>query len=63
VPTIGGLFWYDAPAALGLTLLQMCSGRMGIHVRIMLALGRLQRISTVRSSTATASSMYLVRLE
>ena len=54
---MGGLFWYEAPAALGLTLLHTCSGRIGIHVVIMFALGLLQRISTVRSSIATAFSM------
>jgi hypothetical protein len=41
----------------------MPSGRMGIHVVIMLALGLLQWISTVASSTATAFVMYVVRLE
>ena len=60
---MGGLFWYEAPAALGLTLPQMCFGRIGIQVVIMLALGLVQRISTVSGSTTTASLMNVVRLE
>ena len=61
---MGGRFWYEAPAALGLTLLQMCSGRMGIQVRDHVGLGRgAADLHRAVGSMATASLMDVVRLE
>ena len=57
---IGGLFWKLLDAALPETLLQMCSGTIGIHMRRMLALGLVRMNLTVVSSTATAFFMLTV---
>ncbi len=39
VPTIGGRFWNDVSAALGVTLDQRCSGTMGTTIPSMFAFG------------------------
>src|SRR5665647_2981441 len=62
VPMIGGLLAKLVLASLPGTFAQMCSGRIGIHRRSMLALGLLQVILTVKSSTASTLSMLLVKI-
>jgi hypothetical protein len=57
---MGGSLRYVLAAALGETLLQMCSGstKMAACVSSMLALGRSQYTLRVVSSTATALVMF-----
>ena len=56
---IGGGFLNLFSTSSGLTLLQMCSGRMGIHSPSMFALGLEQVNTTWVSSGASTLSMNL----
>ena len=57
MPTIGGGFWNEFWAALGLIFDQMCAGTIGTHMPSMLALGAEQMKRTVSGSTATTCLM------
>ena len=58
-PMIGGGFWNFFSASVGLILLQMCSGRIGIHSPSMFALGLLHVNTTCVASVASTLVMNL----